>query len=450
MQKRLSVSIESVVSIFNYLKITLMKNRLTMALLAGACLVLSLASCTDEASSASSLSLTQESVSISVSETVSLQVEIDPATFRSEGLYWYSENPEIAAVNKKGEVTGISAGTTSIHVEGYGCSSSCLVNVSIGSVEMMSFGETYFNVRKGESFMLPLKVFPDGIPMSNVEWTCSDEAVVSLSQGGEVTALEEGYATVTATCGDMSATCTVYVYGDPEIGNFFYSDDSWSDELLSGKQLVGIVFWTGDPTADDITLRTRFPECKHGLVVSLNDSRAMWQESYEVYDGLVDAWKREDSKMKYMMDISYFYGEGKESEKISGFNNTVVLKAFNDDIEHYFDKVGIVEGLEEQTHNYPLPESVSGWYVPSVKELSLLCSGEVSGVWGVSTPQTEIRDVVNEFLAQVEGADVIAPVIYWSSNEMYEETSIILDMVGGYVNQCSKNIELNVRYVFAF
>lgn len=427
-----------------------MKNRLTMALLSGACLVLPLASCTDEASLASSMSLTQESVSISVSETVSLQVEIDPSTLRPEGLYWYSENPEVAAVNKNGEVTGISAGTTSIHVEGYGCTSSCQVNVSIGSVEMMSFGETYFNVRKGEAFTLPLKVFPDGIPMSNVEWTCSDEAVVSLSQGGEITALEEGYATVTATCGDMSATCTVYVYGDPEVGNFFYSDGSWSDDIVPDKQIVGIVFWAGDPTADDVTLKTRCPECTHGLVVSLNASSAKWQESYKEYNGLVDEWRREHNKMKYLMDISYFYGEGKESEIISGFNNTVVLNAFNDDIEHYFDKIGIVERLEEQARNYPLPESVSGWYVPSVKELSLLCSGEVSGVWGISTPHTEVRDTINEFLSKVDGADVILPVIYWSSNEMYQETSIILDMAGGYVNQCTKNIELNVRYVFAF
>lgn len=421
-----------------------------MALLSGAFMVVFLASCTDEASLASSLSLTQESVSISVSESVSLQVEIDPSALRPEGLYWYSENPEIAAVNKSGEVTGISAGTTSIHVEGYGCSSSCQVNVSIGSVEMMSFGETYFNVRKGEMFILPLKMFPDDIPMSNVEWMCSDETVISLSTGSEILALEEGYATVTATCGDMSATCTVYVYGDPEVGNFFYSDGSWSDDIVPDKQIVGIVFWAGDPTADDVTLKARFPDCTHGLVVSLNDSRAMWQESYEVYDGLVDAWKREDSKMKYMMDISYYYGDGKESEIISGFNNTVVLNAFNDDLEHYFDKIGIVEGLGQQDRNYPLPESASGWYIPSIKELSLLCSGEVSGVWGVSTPQTDVRDTVNEFLSKVEGADVIAPVIYWSSNEMYEETSIILDMVGGYVNQCSKNIELNIRYVFAF
>lgn len=58
-----------------------------------------------------------------------------------------------------------------------------------------------------------------------VTWTTSDDKVATVD-GGKVTAVGEGSATVTATAGDKSATCTVTVYAAEDTVDTF-------DELVS-------------------------------------------------------------------------------------------------------------------------------------------------------------------------------------------------------------------------
>lgn len=49
-----------------------------------------------------------------------------------------------------------------------------------------------------------------------VVWTSSDESVATVSKDGVVTSIFNGNATITATCGDFSATCTISISGIEE------------------------------------------------------------------------------------------------------------------------------------------------------------------------------------------------------------------------------------------
>ena len=54
-----------------------------------------------------------------------------------------------------------------------------------------------------------LKATFTGVQPSGVEWSSSDEAVATVDENGVVTAVSAGTATITATAGELTATCVV-------------------------------------------------------------------------------------------------------------------------------------------------------------------------------------------------------------------------------------------------
>lgn len=50
----------------------------------------------------------------------------------------------------------------------------------------------------------------------NVLWDTSDASVATVSSNGVVTAVGEGAATITATCGTQTATCSISIVNEPE------------------------------------------------------------------------------------------------------------------------------------------------------------------------------------------------------------------------------------------
>ena len=86
--------------------------------------------------------------------------------------------------------------------------------VNVTGIEL---DETSLALMVSERAILTATVLPDNATMKSVKWTSSDEEVATVS-GGEVVAVGEGTATITATCvadDAISATCTVTVTAKP-------------------------------------------------------------------------------------------------------------------------------------------------------------------------------------------------------------------------------------------
>ena len=66
----------------------------------------------------------------------------------------------------------------------------------------------------GDEETMTATVEPEGAA-DKVEWTSSDEDVVTVDENGKITAVGEGTATITATAGGKTATCTVTVTAKP-------------------------------------------------------------------------------------------------------------------------------------------------------------------------------------------------------------------------------------------
>ena len=157
------------------------------------------------------ISLNQGSVSLEVGGSVSLTATVSPSDATDKTVTWSSSNPGVASVSN-GTVNALAEGSATITATAGGKSAKCEVTVKPKVVEVtgVTLNKTEISLYIGDSFTLEAAVSPTNATDKTVTWSSSNTGVVTVS-GGVVKAVAEGTATVTATAGGKSATCTVKV-----------------------------------------------------------------------------------------------------------------------------------------------------------------------------------------------------------------------------------------------
>ena len=285
-----------------------------------------------------------------------------------------------------------------------------------------------------------------------VTWSSSESSIAGVDDNGTVTAVSAGTAVITATTvNGRTAECTVTVQAAPMIGDYFYSDGTWSTELDENKTPVGLVFYIGDITAEDAALATEYPGCTHGLVVSLNNTNAdgtTWQENYAAYGKTVNEWVEGNSD----------YAPVNSADKANGYNNTKAIEAFNADPANSGWPVEAVQEIVNFRGSHPV-ENTSDWYLPSAKEWMLLSAGQFEGdVMDVYS--TANLDIINGLLGSISGAEKIEgmnmgpfsiPGSFWSSTEHSLEIELSYSSGGNITTDLYKSGALaKVRPILAF
>lgn len=231
-----------------------------------------------------------------------------------------------------------------------------------------------------------------------------------------------------------------------QVGDFYMEDGSilpWSDTSSDKTNCIGIVFWSGDPTATDLVLKEEHPNCKHGLVVSLKQAPyAKWQPKCrpEINYG-VDYWFF--NTQSYYPTTNYKITEKDVSSypdftlgDIQGYNNTEILKKYNFHFQESMP-VTLLDNLNSITSGVSLPDGkTSGWYIPSPKELFELYS---------------VKSKVNSILSQLHASQLFDSSLYnyWSSTESTSRLAYSLSNEGVLVDE-SKTYNGRLRAVFAF
>lgn len=197
------------------------------------------------------------------------------------------------------------------------------------SAEDIILEETEFNMTVGETRQIKAEILPQNTTDTILLFDSSAPDIASVSENGLVTALSEGEAAIRVSAGEKHALCNVTVQCIPaEIGDYYYSDGTWSSELDTDKTVIGIVFWTGNPGQDDPSLKKDHPECTHGLAVAINgEQESGWQPYYVVYGKSVGGWLEENTS-GYQSIIA---GTEQEStlNMMVGYNNTKAIEVFN-------------------------------------------------------------------------------------------------------------------------
>lgn len=225
-----------------------------------------------------------------------------------------------------------------------------------------------------------------------------------------------------------------------QAGDFYLKDGTLlsKDAVLTDAQkadCAGIVFWVGDATATDPALRKDFPQCTHGLVVSLKEATSVWQSNYDSQSS-IQSWAETQEFYKqggyYALNKDVVFGTESLGD-IQGYNNTQILKAYDEAFASY--PVTILNSFGVITEGVTLPEDkTSGWYLPSLRELVELYNA---------------KNAVNQSLAVLNSNPQLSSS-YWSSGELSRGHAWIVGLNNGSVGYYNKNDYYSVRLAFAF
>ena len=212
---------------------------------------------------------------------------------------------------------------------------------------------------------------------------------------------------------------------DPaKVGDYFYSDGTYSATLDKSKTVVGVIFYVGDPTADDITLKKDYPSCTNGLVLGLEEQKG------QLYPSSI-GWTLPDGYMN-VQGCRYSGGVIRVDPLASlktGYNNTEVMRLNNSEANSL-----------KYCQGFPKVSNGSVWYVPTIAEFDEMYKN-------VSTLNASLSAANATPLNTTKG------ISYWTTSEesnftgyvaiYYFENGSLYDGMKGYSTSY-------IRPIFAF
>lgn len=155
------------------------------------------------------ISLSEDDLFLDKGQSYTLKATVVPDNATNKTVQWTTSNASVANVDQNGTVNAISSGNATITASAGDKSATCAVSVII-PVTSITLNKTSLTLEKGSCEVLTATVSPQNATNKEVKWTSSDDAVAYVDNG-VVTASKGGDATITASVGDFSATCTVSV-----------------------------------------------------------------------------------------------------------------------------------------------------------------------------------------------------------------------------------------------
>lgn len=157
----------------------------------------------------SSITLDKTELSLNVGEEYHLKATIEPSNASEKNLSWSSLSSSIATV-KDGLVKGVSAGETEITASCGGHKAVCKVKVTPIEVESITLSKTELDLFVGDSETITVTIKPDNATNQQIMWSTSNDQIATVNNG-TITGIKEGSATISASNGNIKATCSVTV-----------------------------------------------------------------------------------------------------------------------------------------------------------------------------------------------------------------------------------------------
>ena len=175
---------------------------------------------------ATSITLDYVNIEMAKGKMVTLHATVLPEDATDKAVTWKSSNTTVATVSNNGNVTAIKAGSATITASIGGLSASCVVKVII-PVTSITLNITSKTLKENETLKLTATVKPTDATNPSVTWTTDNPSIATVDNIGTVTALSEGTAIITATAGEMTATCTIKVSNTASGGHEGTGTEIW-------------------------------------------------------------------------------------------------------------------------------------------------------------------------------------------------------------------------------
>ena len=158
-----------------------------------------------------SVTLDEHTLTLVEGDETTLSATVKPDDATDPAVTWTTSDASVATVTG-GKVKTLKPGQVTITAKAGDKSDACVITVEkrfipVTSVEL---DRSSLAIVEGETATLSVTVKPDDATEPGVTWTTSDASIATVD-GGKVTAVKEGKATITARSGDKTATCAVTV-----------------------------------------------------------------------------------------------------------------------------------------------------------------------------------------------------------------------------------------------
>ena len=148
---------------------------------------------------------------LTVDDVKNIAVSLTPAVATDEVTYNVSDNTVLKV--EEGVLTALKEGNATVTVSAGGKTAEIKVSVKASAPALtgINVNKTALSLKAGGSEKIVVSAEPDGAVLENVTFASSDETVATVAQDGTVTAVGEGTAKITVTCGTFSKEVTVTV-----------------------------------------------------------------------------------------------------------------------------------------------------------------------------------------------------------------------------------------------
>ncbi|MBD5369380.1 MAG: leucine-rich repeat protein [Bacteroides sp.] len=184
---------------------------------------------------AEGVTLDHDTLELTEGDTETLTATVIPETTTDKTVTWTSSNVAVVTVDENGFVTAVAEGEATITAACGDVKAECAVTVSkkVIPAEGITLSSESEKLTIGDTVELTATVSPEGVTDPTVTWNSSDDAVATV-ENGLVTAVAEGEATITATCGDVKAECAVIVSA-PTTGITFVYGENNAVKVINGE-----------------------------------------------------------------------------------------------------------------------------------------------------------------------------------------------------------------------
>ncbi len=144
----------------------------------------------------------QSAVAVRAGDKQTIGAIIDADASAPQELRYSSANPAVATVNAEGEISGVTAGSTSITATSIADPRlSATASITVNPARAVSFapGGAAITLWRGDSRSVSAAVDVDANESSDIVWSSGNSAVATVNESGVITAVGEGTAIIRAT-----------------------------------------------------------------------------------------------------------------------------------------------------------------------------------------------------------------------------------------------------------
>ncbi len=176
------------------------------------------------------ITLTKEKNSKAKLETV-----VQPEDATHVEIEFTSSNEDVATVSSDGEINAVDIGETTItaSIKETDLTAKCVVIV-VPDLESIELSDTSLKLKKDDTAQLTATANPDGASIESITFASDTPDVATVDTEGNITAIADGKATITASVGDVSAECVVTVDSTVSTPRASSSGNSHSGSASSG------------------------------------------------------------------------------------------------------------------------------------------------------------------------------------------------------------------------